>query len=152
MKKYFLLLPAFAVIFFACGNNTVYPPITTEAVQMGSVAEDQISSLAGTSSERIGTLGSGALNFTDRDSTIISFYYKGTPGNTSPYQLQVYDSTGSGITSIYTFKDDFATDTLKLVRAIMPAHDEFAYYRYRLTTSGPTDQSFYIKNLFLFKK
>ncbi len=153
MKKYFLLLPVFAaIIFFGCKNNTVFPPLTTEPVQMGIVSSDQITSSASSSSERVAPLGSGALNFLDRDSTIISFYYKGTPGNTAPYQLEIYDSTSTGLTSIYTFKDAAATDSLKFIRVIMPSHQEFAHYKYRLISAGPTDQYFYLQNLILYKK
>lgn len=152
MKNYFLLIPIFTILFFSCKNNTVFPPITTESVVMGSVSEDQVSSPALGSESKAGALGSGALNFLDRDSTIISFYYKGTPGNTAAYQLQIYDSTGSGITSIYTFHDAAASDSLKFVKVIMPSHYAFAHYFYRISSSGVTPHSFYIKNLFLYKK
>lgn len=152
MRNFFLLIPAFVILFYSCKNNTVFPPITTEAVNMGSISEDQVSSPALGSASHTGPLGSGALNFLDRDSTIISFYYRGTPGNTAPYQLQVYDSTGSGKTSIYTFKDEAATDSLKSVRVIIPSHHAFAYYYYTISCSGLTAQSFYIKNLTLYKK
>lgn len=152
MKNYFLLIPIFAIVFFSCKNNTVFPPLTTESVLMGSVTEDQVSSPALGSAIQIGALGSGALNFLDRDSTIISFYYKGTAGNTAAYQLQIYDSTGNGITSIYTFHDAAVTDSLKFMKVIMPSHNAFAYYFYKISSSGATPQSFYIKNLFLYKK
>ena len=152
MKNYFLLIPLFAVIFFSCENTTVFPPITTESVVMGSVTEDQVVSPATGSETKIGALGSGALNFLDRDSTIISFYYKGSTGNTAAYQLQIYDSTGSGLTTIYTFRDAAVTDSLKLVKVIMPSHRAFAHYYYKISSSGVTSQYFYIKNLFLYKK
>ncbi len=152
MRNYYLLILLFTVIFCSCKNNTVFPPITTEAVTMGGINEDQVTSPAGGYTSRSGSLGSGALNFLDRDSTIISFYYKGTAGNTAAYQLQVYDSTGNGLTSIYTFKDEAANDSLKFVRVIMPSHREFAYYYYTISSGGPTAQSFYVKNLTLYKK
>jgi hypothetical protein len=152
LKIFFVLIPVFALIFFGCKNNTVYPPLTTESVVMGNVTEDQVSSPVSGSATHTALLNSGALNFLDRDSTIVSFYYRGTPGNTQPYQLQIYDSTSNGLTSIYTFRDDAATDSLKLVTAIMPSHKAFAHYFYSISCGGATPQSFYIKNLTVYKK
>lgn len=152
MKNYFVLVPILALIFFSCQNNTVYPPITTERVEMGTVSSDEVSSPVSGSAVQTKSLGSGPLNFLDRDSTIISFYYKGTPGNTADYYLQVYDSTSNGLTSIYTFRDAAITDSFKFVSVIMPSHQVHAHYFYTIKAAGAAPKSFSIKNLFLYKK
>jgi len=119
---------------------------------MGSVASDEISISASGSAIKTSPLGSGPLNFLDRDSTIISFYYRGTPGNTANFHLQIYDSTGNANTPIYTFRGNDIRDSLKYVSVIIPSHRAFAHYFYTLKCEGATAQNFAIRSLFLFKK
>lgn len=137
--------------FYSCNNNTVKPPLTIEPVLMGSVSEDQVNS-SDNSVTKSGYLGSGQLNFLDRDSTIINFYYKGSPGNTAVYQLEILDSTGNGMNSIYTFRDITISETLKYKSVTLASRQAFAYYVYRIRCSGASDQFFYVKDLSLYKK
>ena len=153
MKKFLVLLSLLAILFIGCSKNTiVFPPLTTEAVEMGRISSDQVLITSTGSAVQTASLGNGPLNFLDRDSTIISFYYKGTPGNTADYQMQVFDSTSNGLTSIYTFRDNLITDSLKYVNVILPSHRVHASYFYSLKCSGTGAQSFYIENLLLYKK
>ncbi|MBS1514469.1 MAG: hypothetical protein JSS63_05535 [Bacteroidetes bacterium] len=153
MKKIIALCALFCIGIIGCNQSTtVYPPLTLVPVEMGSVALDSVYTSAPGSIIKSGSLGSGPLNFTDRDSTIISFYYHGSAGNTADYQLWIYDSTGSGISTIYLFRDLSVSPAEKFVEAKMPSHQIQAYYRYALKCDGATPQSFAVRNLQLFKK
>lgn len=153
MKKCFVLIPIFAMIFFSCNNSTVFPPLTSEPVVMGVVDSDAISfSTSPGYAIKTANLGSGALNFRDRDSTIISFYYSGTTGNTTDYSLLVYDSTSSQSTVIHKFVLDSISSTERFIQIMKPSHQDFASYHYEIKCSGATPQSFAIRKLTLSKK
>ncbi|MBS1492084.1 MAG: hypothetical protein JST55_01155 [Bacteroidetes bacterium] len=152
MKNYFIVVFLFSIAFASCDNGTVNPPLTSEPTLMGSVLADDISISDSGSATKTRPLGSGQLNFTDRDTTIITFLYKGSSGNTAPYQLQIYDSTGEGVTAIYTFRDTGINDSLKTMDVVLPSNRDFAYYFYTLKCEGTSAQYFSIRNLKLYKK
>jgi hypothetical protein len=152
LKNYFIVVFLFSIAFASCDNGTINPPLTSEPTLMGSILADDISISDSGSAMKSRALGSGQLNFTDRDTTIITFFYKGSPGNTAPYQFQVYDSTENGITAIYTFRDTGINDSLKSHDVILPSNHDFAYYFYTLKCEGTSAQYFSIRNLKLFKK
>jgi hypothetical protein len=82
LKKLFFIAPIFAVLFTifltGCSNNTVFPPITTSPVLMGSVQADSVSLSVDGSATKTASLGSGPLNLQTGTAQLLHFITKET--------------------------------------------------------------------------
>lgn len=156
MKQAILLLSAllFSVMLTSCNNDeTVKPPLTEIRVLMAEVTADSVVSPAGFTSQITKSLGSGALNFIDRDSVVVVVSYYGTPGNTSTYSLEIWDSTSAvSRRDVYLLRSVDVTTGLRTDTFKAKSDRANGYYYYRMTASGPTEQKFYIKDLRLYKE
>ena len=156
MKNILLIISfmTFVTIMTSCNNDaTVHPPLTEVRVLMAEVTADSIISPAGFTSQITKSLGSGPLNFIDRDSVVVALSYRGTPGNTSTYSLEIWDSTSAiSHREIYLLRSVDVTTGLRTETFKAKSDRANGYYFYRMTASGPTDQSFYIYDLRLYKE
>lgn len=153
MKKIIYLFVLLVLIYSGCKTDdpVTNPPATGE-VEMASVSFDSLSSLFSGSGNvsRTVNFSSGALNFTDRDSTRISFQYKGS-SNANDTLFYVTDASNA---RVYTLRDAAATDAYKNVNITVPSVKVNAvfYYTMKARTTGGVSPYLVIKDLKLYKK
>jgi len=154
MKKIIFLFFLTALIYSGCKNDdtAVTPNPPAGEVEMASVGYDSLASLFGGSGSVSQTknFSSGALNFTDRDSTRISFSYKGS-SNANDTLFYVNDASNA---RVYTLKDASATDVYKTINITVPSVKVNAvfYYTMKARTSGGISPYLVIKDLKIYKK
>ncbi|MEO8209352.1 MAG: hypothetical protein ABI840_02235 [bacterium] len=150
---FFALFLCFA-IFAGCSDdddNPVNPPVTGE-VLLATVPGDSV----GTSGTGLGiktsTISSSTLNFTDRDSARISFFYSGE-NNSFPTPVEIYYTIDT--TNIYIFNSTTLNPTVdeQFVNVTVPSPKVNATFRYRIVTSSLGGPSFFkFRELKIYKK
>lgn len=152
MKKILFLFSALVLICAGCkSDDTPVTPSTPTEVEMASFSLDSISGMFGSGSvSQTKNFGSGALNFSDRDSTRISFSYKAA-SNSNDTLLYIYAESGA---RLYTLRDASATDSYKAVNVTVPSIKVNAlfYYTMRARTSGGVIPYIAIKDFKMYKK
>jgi len=154
MKKILFAFAALLLIYAGCKSDdtTVTPTNPTGEVEVASVSFDSISSaFGGGLVSQTRNFGSGAVNFTDRDSTRISFSYKGF-SNANDTLLYITDTTS---TRLYTLRDASANDTYKSVNITVPSIKKNCnfYYTMRARNSSGTGNPYLaIKDFKMYKK
>lgn len=155
MKKILFLFAISALIYSGCSNSDdpvtpVDPP--TGEVLMATVSFDSVSGSfsSGGLVTQVRNFGTGSLNFTDRDSTRISFTYKGF-SNAADTVFYVSDTAG---VKLYLLSDNsVSASTYKSVNVTVPSRKINAPFYYTIrarTTSGTPWMA--IKDLKLYKK
>ena len=151
MKKILFLFSALVLICAGCkSDDTTVTPTPTE-VEMASFSLDSISGSFGSGSvSQTRNFGSGALNFTDRDSTRISFSYKAA-SNSNDTLFYITDASN---TRLYTLRDASATDSYKTVNVTVPSIKVNAlfYYTMRARTAGGVIPYIAIKDFKMYKR
>ncbi len=151
MKK---VLYCIAVLFIFsagcnCGGEVVNnPPVNTE-VEMASVAFDSIGAATSFADiSRTTSLGSTQLNFLDKDSTRISFSYKGF----STLNDTLFYITAGASARLYTLNDNTVQyNTYKTVNVTVPSIKVNDLFTYTIKAQG-VDPFITIKDLKIYKK
>jgi hypothetical protein len=154
MSKLFLagLLLTFAIITGCSDDDPVTPNSpTTGEVLLAVVAGDSVGAASGFSS-KIRNITSGTLDFTDRDSARITFYYSGQNNAFSPAIL-IYYKNGSDSVFLYdgnvltpTVNEQYAEVTLS-----SPGVNAIFYYSIG-ALSSPGFSFFKFRDLKIYKK
>ena len=152
MKKILFLFSALVLICAGCkSDDTTVTPSTPTEVEMASFSLDSISSSFGSGSvSQTRNFGSGALNFSDRDSTRISFSYKAA-SNSNDTLFYITDASNA---RLYTLRDASATDSYKSVNVTVPSIklNALFYYTMKARTSGGVIPYIAIKDFKMYKK
>lgn len=154
MKIIFYLFLASVFIYAGCksDDNPTTPSDPTGEVEVTSVSFDSIySALGGGLITQTRNFGTGALNFTDRDSTRISFSYKGY-SNAADTLLYITDTTS---TRLYTLRDASVSDTYKTINITVPSIKKNCSFYYTMrakNTSGTGAPYLVIKDFKMYKK
>lgn len=148
---YLFLVSLFLYAGCKSDDNPTTPSNPTGEVEMASFSLDSISGVfAGGSITQRKNFGSGALNFSDRDSTRITFSYKAA-SNSNDTLLFIEDAS---YTRLYTLKDASATDTYKSINVTVPSVKVNAlfYYTMKAKTSSGVIPYIAIKDFKMYKK
>lgn len=142
-----------ALLFIYAGCKSDDNPTTpsTGEVEMASVGFDSVSGMfAGSSITQTRNLGSSSLNFTDRDSTRITFSYKGAnSGNDTLFFI-----SGPSSARLYTLKDATVNDSYKTVNITVPSVKVNGLFTYTMKAQAPGGVIPYmvVKDLKVYKK
>ncbi|MBS1493877.1 MAG: hypothetical protein JST55_10210 [Bacteroidetes bacterium] len=149
---YLFLVTLFIYAGCKSDDNPTTPSNPTGEVEVTAVSFDSIySAFGGGLVTQTKNFGTGALNFTDRDSTRISFSYKGL-SNAADTLLYITDTTS---TRLYTLRDASASDTYKSVNITVPSIKKNCNFYYTMrakTNSGTGSPYLVIKDFKMFKK
>ena len=142
-----VLLLSFVLITGCSEDDTVTPnnPVTSNLP--ATVSGDSVSVTSGFSS-RSTSISSGTLNFSDRDSATISFYYSGDNNSiTEPMTILYNDSL-----TFYSFTLS-PTPAEQYMAVTIPSQRINAYFKYRISTSSSPGFSYFkFRNLNIDKK
>ncbi|MBS1515608.1 MAG: hypothetical protein JSS63_11270 [Bacteroidetes bacterium] len=152
MKNILFIFAAFLLIYAGCKSDDSNPTTpTTGEVEMASVSYDSVYSIfAGSSVTQTRNFGSSALNFTDRDSTRLSFSYKGSSnGNDTLFYI-----TDASNARLYTLVDATPTSSYRTVNVTVPSIKVNAlfYYTIRARTTGSNLPYMVIKDFKMYKR
>lgn len=152
MKIIIYLFLVSLFVYAGCKSDDNPTTPTTGEQEVTSVSFDSIySALGGGLITQTKNFGTGALNFTDRDSTRISFSYKGF-SNAADTLFYITDTTS---TRLYTLRDASASDTYKTVNITVPSIKKNCNFYYTMrakTTSGTGAPYLVIKDFKMYKK
>ncbi len=154
LKKLSLLLFFIFISFFGCSNDD--DPVTpnnptTGQVLLADVSFDSVGSIG--SSTRIVTVSSGTLNFTDRDSARISFFYSGQNNSVSA-PMKIYYVIND-TTNVYIYDSNLTpASTEQFVDVTIPSPRVNTTFYYRISTiiSNPGLSYFKFRDLKIYKK
>lgn len=155
-KNLLTVLFCFFLIYSGCSSedNTVTPTPDpgTGPVLLATVAGDSLGRNTGSSTRYISISGQ-TLNFTDRDSARISFYYSGE-NNTSPIAFQIYyDVNDSTSSVIYNSTDLTITPTEQFADIILPSPKVNSFFHYRMQVISPGGFAFFkFRDLKIYKQ
>jgi len=151
MLKTFLyvLFSSFLIVIGCSDDDPVTPNSPTGEVLLATVAGDSVSTSTGFAA-RTNSISSSSLNFSDRDSARISFFYSGTPTNqTTPFKILI---TGTD-DSVYWNNSLNQDSTEKFIDVTIPSNHINNFLSYRisvLTNSGHC--YFKFRDLKIYKK
>ena len=154
LKNFTFLFLLVIAVFNGCSNDddpvTPNNPVTGE-VQLADVSFDSVGSIG--SSTRIVTVSSSTLNFTDRDSARISFYYSGD-NNSVPDHMKIYYVIND-TTNVYIYNNNLTPGTSEQFADVTipsPRVNSTFYYRISTAISNPGFSYFKFRNLKIYKK
>ncbi len=152
MKILLFFLSAFLFIYAGCkSDDTTVTPSTPTEVEMASFTLDSISgAFASGSISQTKNFGLGPLNFSDRDSTRITFSYKGA----STANDTLFYITDESNTRLYTLKDASVNNTYKSVNVTVPSIkvNNVFYYTMKARTATGVIPYIAIKDFKMYKK
>ncbi len=131
-------------------NSTNPNTPTTGEVLLAEVSGDSVGVSSGLSS-RSSTITSGTLNFTDRDSARISFYYTGENNNvTIPITIYYMNDT----INVYLFNNAITpTGSEQFINATVPSPGVNSTFKYKISTSSSPGFSYFkFRDLKIYKK
>lgn len=152
------IITAFILFLFAafigCSNDD--DPVTpnnpsTGQVLLAEVAFDSVGSVG--SSTRIVTVSSSTLNFTDRDSARISFFYSGQ-NNSVAAPIKIYYVIND-TTNVYIYNSNLTPGSAEQfvdVSIPSPRVNSTFYYRISTVISNPGFSYFKFRDLKIYKK
>jgi len=148
---YLFLVCLFTYAGCKSDDNPTNPTNPIE-VEIATVSYDTIySTFGGGLITQTKNFGTGPINFTDRDSTRISFSYKGY-SNAADTLFYITDTTSS---RLYTLRDASVSDTYKSVNITVPSIKKNCTFYYTMrakTTSGTGSPYLVIKDFKMYKK
>lgn len=154
LKNFSVLFILIFVSFIGCSGDD--DPVTpnnpsTGPVLLAEVSFDSVGSVG--SSTRFVTISSGTLNFTDRDSARITFYYSGVNNSvTTPMRIYyVINDT----TNVYIYNNNLnpaSTEQFVDVTIPSPRVNSTFYYRISTIISNPGFSYFKFRDLKIYKK
>jgi len=153
-KKYLILfIICFIFIYSGCSNDDNTNPVTpnTGEVLLATVSGDSVGVTSGLSSKTF-TITSSTLNFTDRDSARITFYYSGdNNNNTIPFQI--YYTIDTNNIALYTGNNLLITTAEQYLDVTLPSPRVNQTFRYTIkTSSSPGFSYFKFRDLKIYKK
>jgi len=153
-KKYLILfIICFIFIYSGCSNDDNTNPVTpnTGEVLLATVSGDSVGVTSGLSSKTF-TITSSTLNFTDRDSARITFYYSGdNNNNTIPFQI--YYTIDTNNITLYTGNNLLITTAEQYLDVTLPSPRVNQTFRYTIkTSSSPGFSYFKFRDLKIYKK
>lgn len=153
-KKYLILfIICFIFIYSGCSNDDNTNPVTpnTGEVLLATVSGDSVGVTSGLSSKTF-TITSSTLNFTDRDSARITFYYSGdNNNNTIPFQI--YYTIDTNNIALYTGNNLLITTAEQYLDVTLPSPRVNQTFRYKIkTSSSPGFSYFKFRDLKIYKK
>ncbi|HQY19243.1 MAG TPA: hypothetical protein PK294_01585 [Ignavibacteria bacterium] len=139
------------ISFIGCSSedNSVDPPATGE-VLLAEVSGDSVGVSSGSSSMSQSITGS-TLNFSDRDSVRLTFYYSGE-NNFDPAPLKIFYNQGPAEINIFNFSSANITPTEKYIDTTIASPKVNDFFIYRITASSPTFSFFKFRDLKIYKK
>ncbi|MCY7362137.1 MAG: hypothetical protein LH629_08750 [Ignavibacteria bacterium] len=154
-KKYLILfIICFIFIYSGCSNDDNTNPVTpnTGEVLLATVSGDSVGTPGGFSGKSI-TITSGTLNFTDRDSARLSFYYSGENNNNAdPFKIY-YTTIDSTDVLLYTGNTLTITSAEQYLNITVPSPRINLTFRYTIkTSSSPGFSYFKFRDLKIYKK
>lgn len=154
-KKYLILfIICFIFIYSGCSNDDNTNPVTpnTGEVLLATVSGDSVGVTSGLSSKTF-TITSSTLNFTDRDSARITFYYSGT-NNTTTVPFQIYYVVDTNNVNIYSALNLTITPTEQYADITLPspAVNQFCRYQISVLAANGIFGYFKFRDLKIYKK
>lgn len=151
MKKIFLILTVVFLSFcIGCSEDSATnnnPPSTGE-VLLAAVDGDSAGAQNSVSTI-IRSVTGQTLNFTDRDSARISFYYSGN-NNSTAVPFQIYDTNN---VILYQADNLTITPTEQFINITLPSPRVNNYFRYQIKViSNPGSGYFKFRELKIYKK
>ncbi|HMS64739.1 MAG TPA: hypothetical protein PKD83_05730 [Ignavibacteria bacterium] len=119
---------------------------------LASVTVDSVVTPSPGTSYKISTISSGTLNFTDRDSARISFYYTGQ-NNSAITPMEIYYTLDT--TKIYIFNSTTLNPavTEQYINVTVPSPRVNSSFRYQILTTNTSGISFFkFRELKIYKK
>ncbi|MDQ3021088.1 MAG: hypothetical protein M3R36_11040 [Bacteroidota bacterium] len=154
LKFLFLGLFLSFVIFSGCSNdddNPVNPPVTGE-VLLATVSGDSVGTSGSGLSTRTSSITSSTLNFTDRDSARITFFYSGE-NNNIPIPMSIYYISDTTEINIFSSTTLNPTPAEQFVNVTVPSPRVNATFRYKIVTGSLGGPSFFkFRELNIYKK
>lgn len=149
-SQIFLIIVIFISIQ-SCGSedSAVNPPVTGE-VLLAEVSGDSVGVNSGSSSKSLSITGS-TLNFSDRDSARITFYYSGE-NNTSTQPMTIFYTTGPTENIIYNAVNLNITPAEQYADITFASPKVNQFFSYRITTTSAGSSFFKFKDLKIYKK
>ena len=151
-----LILPVIMIIIMIISNsgcssedNTVNPPSTGE-VLLAEVSGDSVGVSSGMSSRSLSITGN-TLNFSDRDSVRLTFYYSGD-NNFDPVPFKIFYNQGPTEIIIFNFSSPDITPTEKYLDTTIVSPKVNDFFIYRITASSPGFSFFKFRDLKIYKK
>jgi hypothetical protein len=151
MKKLLFIFSVVILIYSGCKSDDNPTTPSTGEVEMASVSFDSLSGLFGSGTiSQTRNLSSSMLNFADRDSTRITFSYKGS-SNGNDTLLYINDASN---TRLYTLRDAAVTDSYRSINVTVPSVKVNAFFYYTITATSISSAIPYItiKDLKVYKK
>lgn len=150
-KSFFFLLLSFVIVTGCSDDDPVTPPVVGE-VLLAEVSGDSVGVTSGQSSRSL-SITSGSLNFTDRDSARITFYYS-VENNNYATPFEIYYVTGTTNTNIYTGSNLLvSTITEQFIDFTIPSPRVNDFFQYKITTNSSPGFSFFkFRDLKIYKK
>lgn len=141
IKKLFYFASTFLLIVSSCSddNSTNNNPPAGE-VLLAEIQGDSVGIQNGSSS-RIQSISSGQLNFTDRDSARISFYYS-RANNFSSSPMSIYFSSGSTNVNLYQLDSSSSSENEVYVNVTVPSPRVNDFFYYKINSVGLSGSGF----------
>jgi hypothetical protein len=140
------------VTIIGCSDDNPSSPNnpTTGEVLLATVSGDSIAITSGANSRSL-SITSGTLNFTDRDSARIFFFFSGE-NNSVAQPLQIYWVNDT--TNVYLFNDTlYPAPAEQYINVTVPSPGVNQSFRYRISTlSVPGFSYFKFHDLNIYKK
>ncbi|HMQ67652.1 MAG TPA: hypothetical protein PKA90_01850 [Ignavibacteria bacterium] len=159
MKK--LLIVAvifFSSVFSGCSDddtdNSVTPDPPTGEILLATVSGDSVGTNSSGSAIEIHSrsISSSTLNFTDRDSARVSFFYSGE-NNTSSSPVSIYYLNSSDTVFLYKGTALIPTATEQFLDASMVSPMVNQSFRYTIISSSSSGSSYFkFRDLKIYKK
>ncbi|MBK8549880.1 MAG: hypothetical protein IPL53_02015 [Ignavibacteria bacterium] len=150
----FVLLSAFALMTGCSNDDDPVTPNnpTTGEVLLAEVSSDSVGSVG--ASFRTSTITSSTLNFTDRDSARISFFYTGENNSIASPLLIYYKINDSTNVDIFNSTALSPTVSEKFVNVTIPSPKVNSTFYYRISTvaGSPGFSYFKFRELKIYKK
>ncbi|MDQ3194640.1 MAG: hypothetical protein M3P82_06540 [Bacteroidota bacterium] len=140
----------FSFTIAGCSNDNPVAPPLTGPVLLAEIPGDSVGIQSGSSAKTIG-ITPGLLNFTDRDSALISFYYSGE-NNSSTEPFQIFFNAGPGETYIYNSSNLNILPAEQFVSIPIPSPHNSQFYSYRIKTISSGFSFFKFRDLKIYKK
>ena len=143
-----VLLFSFLIIAGCSKDDPITPP--AGEVLLAEVTGDSIGVQSGSSSRAL-SITSGTLNFSDRDSARISFFYSGE-NNSSTQPFKIFFNSGPAEILIYDGSNLNILPAEQFANITIPSPKNNQFYLYRITAISTGFSYFKFRELKIYKK
>ncbi len=145
-----IILISFALYSGCSSDDTVTPPPNTGEVLLAEVSGDSVGISSGSSTKSLSITGN-TLNFTDRDSARLTFYYSGENNSSTEPMTISYDSGPSNIV-IYNAVSLNILPTEQYADITIASPKVNQFFKYKINTVSPGFSYFKFRDLKIYKK